>query len=111
MPFSMYCTNKGCGEQMEPYLDLSDDKVYCSNCDREIVNVTHFVKVQMKTLKQFRQKKSIAFGVKCKKCSRESVPKILNDKIVCSFCDTEHTHLSEPFKILLKDKIKNDKGI
>lgn len=106
MPFSMICNNKGCGKQMEPYLDVKDNRVYCSSCDREMNNVTHFVKVQMKSLKQFRQKQTVAFGVKCQNCNKEAQPKIVNDDIVCPSCNKVHTHLSEPFKIMLKDKLK-----
>ena len=54
--FFIYCTNKGCGVQMEPYIDPKTDKVYCSACDNEIANITHFTKVQMKSLKQYKQK-------------------------------------------------------
>lgn len=107
MAFSTFCTNKGCGKQMEPYLDIKTDKVYCSQCDQEINTITHFAKVQMKALKQFKQKQPVAFGVKCQNCSKEARPKVANDDIICPFCNKPHTHLSEPFKIMLKDKLKN----
>lgn len=106
MPFSMFCPHKGCGQQMEPYLDPSTDKVYCEKCDREMTNVTYFVKVQMKSLKQFRQKQAVAFGVKCQKCSKEAQPKVVGDDIVCPGCGKPHEHLSEPFKMMLRDKLK-----
>ena len=60
----------------------------------------------MKTLKQFRQKITVPFGVKCQYCLFEAQPKIVNDNIVCPKCDKVHNHLSEPFKIMLKDKLK-----
>lgn len=107
MPFSILCPHKGCRDQMEPYLDTDTNLVYCSSCDQEIPNITHFVKIQMKSFKQFRKKKTISFSVKCQKCSKEDRPKIVNDQIICSFCKAEHAHLSEPFKILLKDKLKS----
>lgn len=106
MPFMTYCTNKGCGKQMEPYLDQKDDKVYCSDCDRELPNITPFAKVQMKTLKQFKQKKAMSFAVKCKNCGKEERPKLVKSDIVCSSCNQPHTHLSEPFKIMLREKLK-----
>jgi len=109
MPFAMFCQHKGCkgtGNQMEPYLDPKTDKVYCSLCDQEMPNVTHFVKVQMKALKQFRQKQAVAFGVKCQKCGKEAQPKVVNDDIVCPSCNKTHDHLSEPFKMMLKDKLR-----
>lgn len=106
MPFSMYCTTKGCSKQMDPYLDPKTDKVYCSLCDNEILNITHFAKIQMKALKQFKQKKVVSFAVKCLKCGKEERPQIVNDDIVCRACKKPMDHLSEPFKIMLKDKLK-----
>ena len=111
MPFAMSCPNKGCGSHMEPYLDQGDNKVYCSSCDKEIMNVTQFVKSQMKSLKQFRPKKTVAFGVKCQKCSKEDMPKLSKDKFMCPHCNNVHSHLSEPFKLILKDKLKNNQDI
>jgi len=106
MPFCMTCTTKGCGQVMEPYIDPKTDKVYCSECDKEISNVTHFAKVQMKTLKQFRQKKVVSFAVKCQKCGKEERPKVVGEDIVCPACKKPHEHLSEPFKIMLRDKLR-----
>ena len=105
MPFSMNCTNRGCGKLNEPYLD-TDDKVYCSECDKEISNVTRFVIIQMKSMKQFKQKKTISFGVKCRNCGKEDRPKIIKEDIICPSCNKPHTHLSEPFKIMLREKLK-----
>lgn len=102
----MTCTSKGCGETMEPYLDPKDDKVYCSKCDKEITNITHFAKVQMKALKQYRQKKVVSFAVKCQKCGKEERPKLIGEDIVCPGCKKPHEHLSEPFKVMLRDKLK-----
>lgn len=106
MPFSLVCTNKGCGKQMEPYLDPKDDKVYCSLCDKEISNITHFAKIQMKSMKQFKQKNTTSFSIKCKKCNKEDRPKVVNDDIVCAHCKKPMDHLSAPFKIMLKEKLK-----
>lgn len=97
---------EGCHKQMEPYLDPKDKEVYCSLCDRKMANVTHFVKVQMQTLKQYREKKTTSFAVKCAKCGKEDRPKLVNNDIVCPACKKPHSNLSEPFKIMLKDKLK-----
>ncbi len=115
MPVTLVCNNthiddktkkeKKCGE-MEPYMDPKTEKVYCSKCNREVPNVQHFTKVTMKTLKQFRQKPQVAFGVKCKNCGKEAQPIVVGDDIVCPGCNKAHTHLSEPFKMMLKDKLK-----
>lgn len=105
--FSMNCTVKGCYKIMEPYLDPQTDKVYCSICDGEMTNVTHFTKVQMKSLKQYRKKNSVAFGIKCNSCGKEDRPLIVDKDIVCPSCKKCHNHLSEPFKIMLRENLKN----
>lgn len=102
----MPCGNKGCGKQMEPYIDPKDDKVYCSECDKEIPNITHFAKMQMKSLKQYKQKKAVSFSVKCQSCGKDERPKLVNKDIVCPGCNKPHSHLSEPFKIMLREKLK-----
>jgi hypothetical protein len=106
MPFSMNCTNKGCGKTQEPYIDSKTDKVYCSLCDKEIENVTYFAKAQMKSLKQFKQKVVVSFAVKCDKCGKEARPKLVNDDVVCSGCNKSLDKLSVPFKNMLKEKLK-----
>ena len=106
MPFSMICNNRGCGKQNEPYLDLKDDKVYCSLCNQEMTNVTSFTKIQMKSLKQFKTKVVESFAVKCDKCGKEARPKIALDDIVCSGCNKPLDKLSIPFKNMLKEKLK-----
>jgi hypothetical protein len=106
MPFSLVCSHKGCYKQNEPYLDPKTDKVYCSECDNEITNVTYFAKVQMKTMKQFRIKTATSFAVKCKYCAKEDRPIILNNDIACSGCKKPMDQLSAPFKAMLKDKLK-----
>jgi hypothetical protein len=107
MAFSTFCTNKGCGKIQEPYLDPKDNKVYCSECDREITNITPFVKIQMKSMKQFRQTKPKPFAVKCPACGREEQPMHLGDDIVCSMCGDPLNNLSPIFKNMLKEKLKN----
>lgn len=114
MAISLFCNNtyvddkgkqKKCGT-MEPYMDPKTEQIFCSNCNQEITSITHFMKSTMKTLKQFRQKPTISFGVKCQKCGKEDRPKIVGDDVLCPFCNKSHEHLSEPFKIMLKEKLK-----
>jgi hypothetical protein len=107
MPFSTFCTNKGCGQIQEPYLDPQDNKVYCSACDKEITNITPFVKTQMKSMKQFKQKQPKPFAVKCAKCGREERPKLVADDVVCGACGKSLDNLSPIFKNMLKDKLKS----
>lgn len=104
--FSMSCSIKGCYKQMEPYIDPKTDKVYCSICDGELLNVTHFTKVQLKSNKQFRKKNSVAFGVKCNLCGKDDRPLLMGKDIVCAGCKKPLDQLSEPFKIMLREKLK-----
>lgn len=113
MPVSLICNNsyvddknktKKCG-QIDPYMDPKTEKVYCPNCDSELV-ASHFVKITLKNLKQFRQKQTAPFSVKCQNCSKESQPIVLNNDVVCPACNKKHEHLSEPFVIMLKIQLK-----
>lgn len=91
---------------MEPYIEPKTDKVFCSLCDGELANITHFTKVQLKTLKQYRVKIPTSFSVKCQFCSKEARPNLQGQDIVCPGCNKKHTHLSEPFKMMLREKLK-----
>ena len=106
MAFSTNCPHKGCHKAMEPYLDPKTDKVYCSACDQELTNLTYFAKAQMKSSKQFKPKKNLSFATTCIACKKEDRPIILNDKICCPACKKEHSHLSEPYKLMLKENLK-----
>jgi ribosomal protein L34E len=109
MAFSTFCTNKGCGANMTPYLDPQDNKVYCEKCDNEITNITQFAKSQMKANKQFKQKQNKPFVFKCNNCKKEDTPIILNNDVVCGSCQKPLDNLSPIFKNMLKDKLKTTK--
>lgn len=112
MAFSMQCVHKGCADHMDPYIDPKEDKVYCSSCNRELTNVTYFTKVQLKNLKQFKPKTVVSFAVKCNNCGKEDRPKVVKDDIVCKSCNKAITNLSQPFKLMLKENLKNvDKDV
>ncbi len=111
MAFSIVCSNRGCGDLMEPYLDPATDKVYCSKCEKELTNITHFIKMQMKQFKQYRPKKTISFAVKCKNCNAEERPQIQNKELICPKCKKLHSHLSQPFKIMLLEQLKKPQDI
>ena len=113
MAFTLPCTNKGCGKIQAPYIDLVDNKVYCSLCDKEIPGITPIVKNQMKMNKQFRQKQPKPFGVKCPRCGKDDRPRLMgNGDILCAGCGKPLDHLSEPFKIMLRDKLRTtDKDV
>jgi Zn finger protein HypA/HybF involved in hydrogenase expression len=95
---------KKCGA-VEVYMDPITEKVFCPLCNQEII-VNHFNKMTLKNLKQYRQKSTETFSVKCQKCGKESQPVISQNLIICPDCKTEHKHLSETFKLMLKDKLK-----
>jgi hypothetical protein len=97
---------------MNPYLDPMTNKVHCSDCHQEILNITQFTKSQMKSNKQFKAKQQKSFSVKCPKCQQEDRPILTPTDIVCSFCQQPLSHLSEPFKMMLREKISSaDKDI
>lgn len=93
-----------CQKHQSPFLDPKKDKVYCSECNEDI-NVNHFVKIQLKTLKQYREVNKTSFSIKCNKCSKEDRPKLINDKITCSACGKEIDHLTDFFKDMLKKQL------
>ena len=105
MPVSINCTNKGCGKFNEVVLDTKTDQVFCSVCDKEIANVSHFVKTQLKALKQVRRAKKQAFAIKCEHCKSEGMPKLVNDVFVCAMC-SKTVNVSKPFEPLLRKVIK-----
>jgi hypothetical protein len=112
MAFSTQCIHKGCYKNMEPYLDPDNNKIYCSSCDQELTNLTHFVKVQLKANKQYKPKQSKSFAVKCLVCKKEDRPKLVGKEVVCSSCSKPLSQLSEPFKVMLREKLKSaDKDV
>jgi ribosomal protein S27E len=105
MPFSMWCPTKGCRKQQEPFLNPITNEVECSECGGVIPNVSHFVKVQMKSLGQTKKHPKSAFAVRCDKCKTNALPKLgANDKLVCVGCGAELV-VSKPFEIMARDRI------
>jgi hypothetical protein len=92
---------------MEPYLDPTSDKVYCSECNKEITNITYFAKSQMKASKQFKKKQSNSFSVKCKSCNNEDRPILEKNELFCNSCKKKIDGLSPIFKKMLIEKLKN----
>ena len=104
MPFSIPCEK--CKKINTPYMDKKTEKVYCSLCNNEIVNITFFAKSQMKTLKQYKEKSTNAYSVKCDKCNSEETPEIINNKVVCNNCKKVLDKLSPIYINMLKDQLK-----
>lgn len=104
MAFSLQCNNKGCFQTQQPYLDPKTECVYCSACDKEIQQVTSFVKNQMKMFKQFKEKKKLSFSTKCGNCSTEDRP-VKKEKLwACRGCGKE-LHLSPTFLSILESHL------
>jgi ribosomal protein S27E len=95
-----------CKKQTAPFINPKNDEVTCGGCDVKIDNVNHFIKMQLKTLKQYRESKKVPFGVKCQKCGKEETPKDTGSDIVCGSCGQPHDHLTETFKRMLKTQLR-----
>lgn len=99
MGFSIFCDNKGCGERMEPVLDINTDEAICTECNKPIKSVTSFTKGQMKALGQVKRAResTTAFVVECRFCRTKSNPVIKEKKLYCSGCGRHFDNLSAPF--------------
>jgi len=110
MKFSIVCNAKGCGKIQDPYLDPATNKVFCSLCDKEIVNLNFITINQLKSNKQFKQNSNASFSVKCIICKWSGRPKLTaNDDVVCGSCNKPLTNITDIFKKMLKDKLKTAK--
>lgn len=102
MPVIVNCAS--CNKTQEPYLDSKSDKVFCSQCENEIQS-NHFMKVQLKTLKQFKVKTTTPFMVKCPSCNKEDTPVKNNGKVCCAGCSKPLNNLTDIFKNMLMDHL------
>ena len=110
MPFSMICSE--CKKMQNPYLDKKTEKVYCEECEKEISNINHFAKIQLKTLKQYKVKSQKSFSVKCNKCNKEDRPTVKDKELYCSSCQEPMDHISPYFKKILIENLGSlDKGL
>lgn len=105
MAFNMICVSKGCGELQEPYLDPDTNKVYCSVCNNEIVNITIFAINQMKMNKQYRKKSKTPFSVVCSSCKAQEQPIVEDGELLCAACFKTLDNLSPHFKIMYKNMV------
>lgn len=104
MPAQINCTT--CKRTQNAFINPKTEEVFCSVCDSLIPNVSHFTKVQLKTLKQYKEVKKSTFSVKCPKCNKEETPLLLSDEPVCGSCKAPLSNLTPQFKLMLKDKLK-----
>lgn len=109
----MNCTNKGCGKNTNPVLDIRDNLVYCGDCGKEISQVSSFMKSQLKSLGQVKKPSRPAYSVRCEKCKQESLPTIdINNVLVCAWCSNILKSIAKPFEILIRKAIlEGDKDL
>lgn len=110
MAFIINCDNKGCWQAQAALLDVKTNEVLCKECGKPIQNVTHFAKVQLKSLGQTTKtaKTQQTYSVKCNHCSVTAAPVLSEGKVNCKSCSKELTGLSNTFMNLLKDVLRNE---
>jgi hypothetical protein len=118
MEYRSFCDNKGCGKEMRPVVDKSTLKAYCTECGKEVSNISIFMRRQMLSYGQVshNEKKKLPWAVKCLECSMEGPPVLSKDILVagrpatqvllCSFCGKELTNLTKPFAEMIKVNLK-----
>lgn len=99
MLINVYCVS--CNKPQDVYMDQKTEKVYCKECNNEIANVNHFIKIQLKQLKKFQVKENKSFAFTCKKCGARDRPIKLNKDFACAYCKSS-LNLPESHKIALK---------
>lgn len=109
MGFLITCTNKGCGETMEPLLDVNSNEAMCTACGKIVPGVTQFAKIQMKSLGQVKKTKEVrsAFALVCSKCNTKMSPNVINGIVVCSNCgESLEKTVSKPILHAIKQNKK-----
>ena len=108
MGFMIYCNNKGCRKEQEPFLDISDNEVYCSECGGQIKEVTIFAKTQMKAMGQIKRERKVqqAFSVSCGPCKLAATPTLVGKVLCCPKCKVEHVNLSKPMASAIKEYLR-----
>lgn len=111
--FRTQCPHKGCRRDVEPVLDKTDNKVYCTACSKEITTVTDFMKRQLESLGQIRkdEKPQQAFSVKCNKCLKSNPPVLKSGELFCSNCDNAMKYLAPTFVLAIKEFLGEKKEV
>lgn len=106
MAFQLQCHNRECMKLCDGLLDPKTDKVHCSECDAEI-NVTIFVKNQLKMTKNLRTAKKTqeSYSVKCQVCEMTARPVLRNNMCTCSKCGTK-LNVTDQFLKIFSDFVK-----
>lgn len=110
MAFIIQCDNRGCLQSQAALLDVESNEVTCAECGNVIKNVTHFAKIQLKSLGQTtkRVKSQQTYSVKCNNCSASGTPVLADNILKCKSCNKELTNLSSTFVTLLKNVLGNE---
>jgi len=108
LEFICFCDNKGCNKEMKPAVDKGTLIAYCTECGKQINNVSPFMRRQMASEGQILKAKDkrVAWAIKCIKCNKEGAPKIKDNKLCCFYCEEYFTHLTKPVEQMIKDYIK-----
>lgn len=99
------CDNKGCYDSMEPMLNVATNEVICTSCGKPIRSVTHFMKIQLKSLGQTmkQQKSNQAYAVKCSGCGLLDQPVVTPQGVItCSRCGAKIENLPPPVAQMLR---------
>lgn len=83
------CENKpACGKDNLGLLDLSTNKVHCTECGTEIKKITAFSKNALKEANQVKKDDGATgtMTVKCSTCHKNSTPYLKNDEPFCGIC-------------------------
>ena len=99
MPYKTFCPK--CKAESQPYLEKETAKVFCSKCEEEFKNATHFIKIQLKTFNQYKPKNTKSFSVKCASCNAKDRPILISGNLFCPKCKKEHQNISPQYKYML----------
>jgi Zn finger protein HypA/HybF involved in hydrogenase expression len=104
MPFYIQCSNKGCCKNSAALLNEETNEVFCAECDSPIPEVTHFTKVQLKSMGQTmkKRKSQTSFSIQCQSCNKTDRPTIKDNKAYCKHCKQEMLNVSGAFIQMLK---------
>jgi hypothetical protein len=103
MPVQQICAK--CRKERLLYIDKKTEVVFCSECETEFP-ASYYLKTQLKTLQQYKPKVQVPFQIKCNSCNKEGTPVLDKDKLICFNCRKQLQHLTEHFKLAVKNFLK-----
>lgn len=115
MAFFTFCDNKGCRKNMAPVISKEDNKVYCTECGKEIHTVDNFMKRQMVSLGQVQraERRKLAWSVKCNECGKEGPPVLdkAGKELICSYCGKPLKDLNKPFANMVLENLRSQRKV